>query len=48
LLVGAGLGGLVSSIHWTIWFALPLYALRWHCHGNRVWQVGPRRARLAA
>ncbi len=19
-----------------------------HCHGNRVWQVGPRRARLAA
>ena len=28
LLVGAGLDGLVSSIHWTIWFALPLHALR--------------------
>ncbi|HXA24603.1 MAG TPA: hypothetical protein VNW90_20125, partial [Acetobacteraceae bacterium] len=28
LLVGAGLDGLVSSIHWTILFALPLHALR--------------------
>jgi hypothetical protein len=28
LLIGIGLDGLVSSIHWTIWLALPLHALR--------------------
>jgi hypothetical protein len=28
LFIGVGLDGLVSAIHWTIWFALPLHALR--------------------
>lgn len=27
LMIGAGLDGLVSAIHWTIWFALPLNIL---------------------